>query len=135
MLLCQIEIKIFVCRIKEKSYNMEFRPCIDIHNGRVKQIVGSSLQGNNTAAGNGDTNGTGNDTGSNVNSVTNGDTNADGNDSILGDAGNAVGDPQAVIMDIVRTMREANNNVFILFMISLLYYIYFAILNQTEKNK
>ena len=23
---------------------MEFRPCIDIHNGRVKQIVGSSLQ-------------------------------------------------------------------------------------------
>ena len=27
---------------------MEFRPCIDIHNGKVKQIVGSSLkdQGN-----------------------------------------------------------------------------------------
>ncbi len=24
--------------------NMEFRPCIDIHNGRVKQIVGSSLK-------------------------------------------------------------------------------------------
>ena len=23
---------------------MEFRPCIDIHNGMVKQIVGSSLQ-------------------------------------------------------------------------------------------
>ena len=23
---------------------MEFRPCIDIHNGRVKQIVGGSLQ-------------------------------------------------------------------------------------------
>ena len=23
---------------------MEFRPCIDIHNGKVKQIVGSSLQ-------------------------------------------------------------------------------------------
>ena len=22
---------------------MEFRPCIDIHNGQVKQIVGSSL--------------------------------------------------------------------------------------------
>lgn len=44
MLLCQIEIKIFVRRIKGKSYNMEFRPCIDIHNGRVKQIVGSSLQ-------------------------------------------------------------------------------------------
>ena len=22
---------------------MEFRPCIDIHNGKVKQIVGSSL--------------------------------------------------------------------------------------------
>ena len=27
---------------------MEFRPCIDIHNGKVKQIVGGSLkdQGN-----------------------------------------------------------------------------------------
>lgn len=50
MLLCQIEIKIFVCRIKEKSYNMEFRPCIDIHNGRVKQIVGSSLQDEENAA-------------------------------------------------------------------------------------
>ena len=23
---------------------MEFRPCIDIHNGKVKQIVGSSLE-------------------------------------------------------------------------------------------
>ena len=23
---------------------MEFRPCIDIHNGAVKQIVGSSLE-------------------------------------------------------------------------------------------
>ena len=23
---------------------MEFRPCIDVHNGKVKQIVGSSLQ-------------------------------------------------------------------------------------------
>ena len=23
---------------------MQFRPCIDIHNGKVKQIVGSSLQ-------------------------------------------------------------------------------------------
>ena len=23
---------------------MKFRPCIDIHNGRVKQIVGSSLR-------------------------------------------------------------------------------------------
>ena len=23
---------------------MEFRPCIDIHNGRVKQIVGGSLK-------------------------------------------------------------------------------------------
>ena len=26
---------------------MEFRPCIDIHNGRVKQIVGGSLQDRN----------------------------------------------------------------------------------------
>ena len=23
---------------------MEFRPCIDIHNGKIKQIVGSSLR-------------------------------------------------------------------------------------------
>ena len=23
--------------------NMQFRPCIDIHNGKVKQIVGGSL--------------------------------------------------------------------------------------------
>lgn len=29
---------------------MEFRPCIDIHNGRVKQIVGSSLRDNNDEA-------------------------------------------------------------------------------------
>ena len=29
---------------KEKWKKMEFRPCIDIHNGRVKQIVGGSLQ-------------------------------------------------------------------------------------------
>lgn len=29
---------------------MEFRPCIDIHNGRVKQIVGSSLQDEGNAA-------------------------------------------------------------------------------------
>lgn len=28
---------------------MKFRPCIDIHNGRVKQIVGSSLQNGDTA--------------------------------------------------------------------------------------
>ena len=29
---------------------MEFRPCIDIHNGSVKQIVGSSLRDRNDAA-------------------------------------------------------------------------------------
>jgi len=29
---------------------MRFRPCIDIHNGKVKQIVGSSLCDNNNAA-------------------------------------------------------------------------------------
>lgn len=29
---------------------MEFRPCIDIHNGRVKQIVGSSLADQNDSA-------------------------------------------------------------------------------------
>lgn len=28
----------------EKRIFMEFRPCIDIHNGKVKQIVGASLQ-------------------------------------------------------------------------------------------
>ncbi len=27
---------------------MEFRPCIDLHNGKVKQIVGSSLSDNNS---------------------------------------------------------------------------------------
>lgn len=29
---------------------MEFRPCIDIHNGKVKQIVGGSLQDENDRA-------------------------------------------------------------------------------------
>ena len=29
---------------------MEFRPCIDIHNGRVKQIIGSSLKDQGSAA-------------------------------------------------------------------------------------
>ena len=29
---------------------MKFRPCIDIHNGKVKQIVGSSLQDEGNAA-------------------------------------------------------------------------------------
>ena len=29
---------------------MEFRPCIDIHNGKVKQIVGSSLKDQGDAA-------------------------------------------------------------------------------------
>ena len=29
---------------------MEFRPCIDIHNGKVKQIVGSSLRDAGDAA-------------------------------------------------------------------------------------
>ena len=30
--------------------NMEFRPCIDIHNGSVKQIVGSSLSDTGSTA-------------------------------------------------------------------------------------
>lgn len=36
-------------QIQNERDNMEFRPCIDIHNGKVKQIVGGSLrdQGNN----------------------------------------------------------------------------------------
>lgn len=29
---------------------MEFRPCIDIHNGSVKQIVGGSLKDRNDEA-------------------------------------------------------------------------------------
>ena len=29
---------------------MHFRPCIDIHNGKVKQIVGSSLRDSGDAA-------------------------------------------------------------------------------------
>lgn len=29
---------------------MEFRPCIDIHNGKVKQIVGGSLKDTNNQA-------------------------------------------------------------------------------------
>ena len=29
---------------------MEFRPCIDIHNGKVKQIVGGSLRDENNQA-------------------------------------------------------------------------------------
>lgn len=44
MLLCHLETKIFVGAMEERRINMEFRPCIDIHNGRVKQIVGSSLK-------------------------------------------------------------------------------------------
>ena len=30
---------------------MEFRPCIDIHNGKVKQIVGSTLSDSGDYAG------------------------------------------------------------------------------------
>ena len=29
---------------------MQFRPCIDIHNGEVKQIIGGSLKDEGTAA-------------------------------------------------------------------------------------
>lgn len=48
--LCQVENKIFVSWEKGHSYKMEFRPCIDIHNGKVKQIVGSSLKDQGDAA-------------------------------------------------------------------------------------
>lgn len=63
MLLCQIEMKICIQRRtrqiaikirsisesgsaqkKRKGKIMKFRPCIDIHNGSVKQIVGGSLK-------------------------------------------------------------------------------------------
>ncbi len=33
-----------ICRKWYKDIQMRFRPCIDIHNGKVKQIVGSSLR-------------------------------------------------------------------------------------------
>ena len=32
------------CRNNREEQVMEFRPCIDIHNGKVKQIVGGSLR-------------------------------------------------------------------------------------------
>lgn len=32
------------CRDAQTGITMEFRPCIDIHNGKVKQIVGGSLK-------------------------------------------------------------------------------------------
>ena len=36
---------------RKETGKMRFRPCIDIHNGKVKQIVGGSLkdQGNQTS--------------------------------------------------------------------------------------
>jgi phosphoribosylformimino-5-aminoimidazole carboxamide ribotide isomerase len=37
-------------RMIQKEKQMEFRPCIDIHNGKVKQIVGSSLKDEGDAA-------------------------------------------------------------------------------------
>ena len=36
--------------MKGTGFNMKFRPCIDIHNGSVKQIVGSSLKDNGSQA-------------------------------------------------------------------------------------
>lgn len=63
MLLCQVENKL--CTTSEpgkltkpgdkslhkgKYINMKFRPCIDIHNGAVKQIVGGSLMDAQDAA-------------------------------------------------------------------------------------
>ena len=35
---------------KKAGAMMEFRPCIDIHNGKVKQIVGSSLSDKDSSA-------------------------------------------------------------------------------------
>ena len=35
-----------------KGEKMDFRPCIDIHNGSVKQIVGGSLKDDNNQADN-----------------------------------------------------------------------------------
>lgn len=39
-----------VNKITKDRKKMEFRPCIDIHNGKVKQIVGSSLRDEDDAA-------------------------------------------------------------------------------------
>lgn len=36
--------------IRKRETKMEFRPCIDIHNGKVKQIVGGSLKDENDTA-------------------------------------------------------------------------------------
>lgn len=47
MLLCQVEDKLVV---RKNGKNMKFRPCIDIHNGAVKQIVGGSLMDAQDAA-------------------------------------------------------------------------------------
>ena len=37
-------VKLSKRRKRERNKKMEFRPCIDIHNGKVKQIVGGSLK-------------------------------------------------------------------------------------------
>jgi len=44
-----LQVKWFCEDIKEAAY-MRFRPCIDIHNGKVKQIVGKSLTDRNNGA-------------------------------------------------------------------------------------
>ncbi len=33
-----------LCGCGRRGVGMKFRPCIDIHNGKVKQIVGASLK-------------------------------------------------------------------------------------------
>lgn len=49
LIICKFRKKIF--RAKERQVvQMEFRPCIDIHNGSVKQIVGGSLKDQNDEA-------------------------------------------------------------------------------------
>lgn len=56
MLLCLLENKICTNHVYEiprsgiLEVKMEFRPCIDIHNGSVKQIVGGSLRDQGDAA-------------------------------------------------------------------------------------
>ncbi|MBO4395577.1 MAG: phosphoribosylformimino-5-aminoimidazole carboxamide ribotide isomerase [Eubacterium sp.] len=56
---------------------MEFRPCIDIHNGRVKQIVGGSLNDDVGSTGSGSGNSAGN-------------SNSPGSDSKIGSTGGGV---------------------------------------------
>ena len=38
------DMVLFIIILETEEVFVEFRPCIDIHNGKIKQIVGSSLR-------------------------------------------------------------------------------------------